>query len=173
MPVDPLTTLLDVAEIQRLKASYARCADEKYTDDHQRKPQAEIDRVAWDQASVFTDDALWDGGPFGVLHGREAIYDSLRAGPWKFALHYFLSPLIEIDGDRAHGRWMLWQVGTLANGDTPVLLTAVTNDDYVRTPEGWRMSRMLQTLKFMTRYDEPWPPDRNSAAGLRHVLERS
>lgn len=162
MSDDPLRTLFDVAEIQRLKALYARCADEKYTDDHQRKPQDEIDLVAWQQASVFTDDAQWDGGPFGVLHGRQAIYDNLRSGPWKFALHYYSSPLIDVSGDRAHGRWMLWQVGTLTDGDTPILLTAVTNDDYVRTPEGWRMSRMVQTLKFMTRYDQPWPGSRNA-----------
>ncbi len=159
---DPLRDLVDVAAIQRLKATYAKHADEKYTSDHQRKPQDEVDRVAWHQAAVFTEDALWDGGPFGVLHGRPAIYDSLRLGPWKFALHHYLSPLIEINGDTAHGRWMLWQVGTLMKEDTPILLTAVTEDDYVRTPDGWRMSRMVQTLKFMTRTDVAWTLNRNA-----------
>lgn len=153
--------LADIAAIQRLKAYYARCADEKYSDGHERKPQVEIDVIARRQASVFTDDALWDGGPFGVLHGRQAIYESLRAGPWRFALHYYLSPLIDIDGDRAHGRWMLWQTGTLAKEETPVLLAAITEDDYVRTPDGWRMSHMVQTLKFMTRFDVPWSVNRN------------
>ena len=162
MAFDPLRDLVDVAAIQRLKATYAKCADEKYTSDHRRKPQDEVDRVAWDQASVFTEDALWDGGPFGVLHGRQAIYDSLRLGPWKFALHHYLSPLIDVDGDTAHGRWMLWQVGTLTKEDTPILLTAVTEDDYVRTPAGWRMSHMVQTLKFMTRVDVAWTLNRNA-----------
>ncbi len=162
MTTDALQRLEDMAAIQRLKAHYARCADEKYADDHQRKPQAEVDRIARDQVSVFTEDALWDAGPFGVLRGRQAIYDNLRLGPWKFALHYYLSPLIDIDGDHATGRWMLWQVGTLSKEETPVLLTAITNDDYARTPEGWRMSRMIQTLKFMTRFDTPWPVNRNS-----------
>ncbi len=162
MSADPLRDLVDVAAIQRLKAIYAKCADEKYSSDHQRKPQDEVDRIAWDQASVFTEDALWDGGPFGVLRGRQAIYDNLRLGPWKFALHHYLSPLIDIDGDTAHGRWMLWQVGTLTKEETPILLTAVTEDDYVRTPEGWRMSRMVQTLKFMTRVDVSWTLNRNA-----------
>jgi hypothetical protein len=161
-----LQELADIVAIQQLKALYAKCADEKYTDDHERKPQAEIDRIAWEQCSVFTEDALWDGGPFGVLRGRQAIYDSLRLGPWKFGLHHYLSPLIEVKGDTARGRWMLWQVGTLAREDTPILLTGVTNDEYVRTQNGWRMSRMVQTLKFMTRFPEPWTLTRNAPFSL-------
>ena len=157
-----LRELQDLEEIRRLKAYYGKYADAKYTDDHQRRPQDEIDAAAREQASIFTEDAVWDGGPFGVLHGRQAIYDSLRQGPWKFATHYYLSPLIDLAGDRAHGRWMLWQTGTLTQDDTPVLLSAVTEDDYVRTPEGWRMSRMAQTLKFMTRFDTPWSVNRNA-----------
>ena len=156
-----ITGLADIAAIQRLKAYYARRADEKYSDQHQRKPQSEIDIIAHQQASVFTEDAVWDGGPFGVFSGRQAIYENLRSGPWKFALHYYLSPLIDIEGDHAHARWMLWQTGTLTKDETPVLLTAVTEDDYVRTADGWLISRMVQTLKFMTRFDVPWSLNRN------------
>jgi hypothetical protein len=159
---DTIRDLMDILAIQRLKAVYAKCADEKYTDDHQRKPQDEVDRIAWEQAAVFTEDATWDGGAFGVLQGRQAIYDNLRLGPWKFTLHHYLSPLIDLDGDRAHGRWMLWQVGTLTQDDTPILLTGVTDDDYVRTPDGWRMARMVQTLKFMTHVHTPWTLHRNA-----------
>lgn len=154
--------LLDIESIKYLKAFYGKYADEKYTDDHQRKSQEEIDEIARLQCLIFTDEAEWDGGPFGLLKGRQAIYDNLRHGPWKFAAHYYLTPLIEVTGDTATGRWLLWQVGTLTKGDTPVVLAAVTNDEYRRTPEGWRMSRMTQTLKFMTRYDTAWSINRNA-----------
>src|SRR4051794_5840405 len=118
--------LEDVEAIRRLKAYYAAYADAKYTDDHQRKSQTEIDELAREQASVFTDDALWDNGvgPSGILRGREAIYNNLRLGPWKFAMHHFLSPLINVDGDKATGRWMLWQTATLAQSDTAVFMSA-------------------------------------------------
>jgi hypothetical protein len=154
----------DIEAIRYLKAYYAKFADAKYTDDHQRRPQDEIDELARQQASVFTEDAIWDNGvgPSGILRGREAIYDNLRSGPWKFAMHHFLSPLIEIDGDRATGRWMLWQTATLASSDTAVFMSAITNDDYVRTADGWKMSRMRFTLKFMTRFDRPWSVHRNA-----------
>ena len=66
--------LEDVEAIRRLKAYYGKYADAKYTDDHQRRPQAEIDTLAREQASVFTEDAIWDNGvgPSGILRGREA-----------------------------------------------------------------------------------------------------
>lgn len=155
-------TLVDIEAIKYLKAYYGKYADEKYTDDHNRKSPEAINEIARLQCSIFTDDAEWDGGPFGVLRGRDAIYDNLRQGPWKFAAHYYLSPLIEVTGDSATGRWLLWQVGTLTQGNTPVVLSAVTEDDYVRTADGWRMSRMRQTLKFMTRHDVPWSINRNA-----------
>jgi hypothetical protein len=53
-----------IESIKQMKAHYALCSDAKYTEDHRRKPQAEIDAIARDQASVFTEDAVWDNGLF-------------------------------------------------------------------------------------------------------------
>ena len=145
--------LENVEAIRRLKARYAYLADAKYTEDHRRKPEAELDAVAWQQALRFTEDAMWDGGPtFGRAEGRRAIYDLLRAGPWTFAMHYFMNPLITVDGDRASGRWMLWEAATLAQGETAVLISALTDDDYVRVDGNWLMSRMRLTLRFMVPF---------------------
>ena len=157
-----LTILEDIEAIRKLKAYYAACADAKYTDNHERKPQDELDAVAWDQSSIFTEDAIWDGGEqFGVLHGRQAIYDSLRLGPWKFAIHMYMSPVINVEGDKASAQWDLWQVGTLKKKDTPVFLSAFTNDEYVKIDGKWLMSKMVFTLKFMTPFDQPWTVNKN------------
>jgi len=156
--------LEDRAAILQLKAFYAKCADDKYTDDHRRKPQQEIDAITRRQVTaVFTEDAVWDGGgQFGKLEGREAIYQSLRLGAWSFAMHYFVNPVIELRGDEATGDWMLWQPCTFEQQDVAVFMSAVTHDAYVRTGAGWRMSRMNFTLKFITRFDRPWSIDRNA-----------
>jgi SnoaL-like protein len=159
-----LRAVEDREAIRALKAYYARCADEKYTDDHERRPQAEIDVIARRQVeATFTADAVWDGGPqFGRREGREAIYDHLRAGGWNFALHYFVSPVITVEGDRAQGSWMLWQPCTLTAGNRSMLMSATTEDDYVRTAEGWRMTFMRFTLKFITPLERPWSVNRNA-----------
>jgi len=154
----------DIEAIRALKAYYARCADSKYTDDHRRRPQNEIDAITRRQVeAVFTEDATWDGGPqFGTRSGREAIYQHLRTGGWSFSMHYFVSPVIELNGDTAHGSWMLWQPCTFEKDNAAMLMSAVTEDDYVRTPVGWRMRRMQFTLKFITPFDQPWSLNRNA-----------
>jgi hypothetical protein len=159
-----LRAVEDRESIRGLKAYYARCADEKYTDSHERRPQTEIDVIARRQVdATFTPDAVWDGGPqFGRREGREAIYDHLRSGGWNFALHYFVSPVITLDGDRAHASWMLWQPCTLTAGNRAMLMSATTEDDYVRTEAGWRMTFMRFTLKFITPLERPWSQGRNA-----------
>ena len=155
--------LEDYEAIRQLKAFYAKCADDKYTADHRRKPPDEFKRISALQASVFAEDGVWDGGPqFGTKVGRAAIAEHLANVPWSFAMHYFLSPSIALDGDRAHGDWMLWQTCTFAENDVAVFMTATTGDDYVRTAAGWKIARMGFTLKFITRFDRPWSIDRNA-----------
>ena len=155
-----LQRLEDVEAIRQLKAFYALCADSKYTDDHRRKPQTEIDAITRRQVdTVFTEDAIWDGGSqFGAIRGRDAIYDHLRQGRWSFSMHYFLNPHIELAGDRAHATWMLWQPCTFEEGNPCMLMSATTEDDYVRTAQGWRLHHYAFKLKFLTPFDEPWSP---------------
>ena len=39
-------------------------------------------------------------------------------------------------------------------------VSPVTEDDYVRTPAGWRMRHMRFTLTFITPFDQPWSLNR-------------
>ena len=166
--------LEDIEDIRRLKALYSKYADDKYTDSHERKPEAELEELARRQASLFTEDAVWDGGAhFGVHQGREAIYRYVRKGGWTFSMHYFVNPIIEVNGDHAQATWMLWQTSTLTEGEVPVFMAAVEDDEYVRTPEGWRMSRMTFTLKFMTQFDVPWSDVRNMPFSLQQSTKAS
>ena len=41
-----------IEAIKQLKSHYALCADAKYTEDHERKPQEEIDKVIWEVATL-------------------------------------------------------------------------------------------------------------------------
>lgn len=153
-----LRSMEDHEAIRQLKAFYSQCADAKYTGDHRRRPQVEIDAITRRQVdAVFTDDAVWDGGPqFGRLKGAQAIYDHLRAGRWNFALHYFVNPVIAVAGDTAHASWMLWQPATMEEGNQAVWMSATTEDDYVRTAAGWRLRHYAFKLLFITKFEAPW-----------------
>ena len=136
----PPDVAIDVLAIHDLKARYAYFADHKYNSVHRRRqPQAQLDRAARSQAACFTRDAVWEGGrDFGRrLVGRAALFAFFRGGPWRFAMHFYVSPIIEIDGDRARGWWRLWQMAVPRAGDDAVFLAAVTADEYRRERAGW------------------------------------
>ena len=156
-----IASLEAIEAIKQMKAHYALCADAKYTEDHRRKPQEEIDRIAWDQASVFTDDAVWDNGLFGRFEGRSAIWEFLRATPWKLSVHMFMNPLIEIRGETATGSWVIWEVATLEKTDQAVFLSATLTDDYVHLDGRWYTRRVEMTNRFLTPFEEPWTARRN------------
>lgn len=129
----------DVLAILQLKARYAWLADSKYSVARKRRPRAAVDRAARAQANCFTVDALWEGGKdFGArITGRDALFQFFRRGPWQFALHYYVAPIIEVHGDRARGWWRLWQVGIPRGKNEAVLLAAVTSEDYLRVRGRW------------------------------------
>jgi hypothetical protein len=132
--------IADVLAIRDLKARYAYFADHKYDHVHRRRqPQARLDRAARAQAACFTRDARWDGGrDFGKrLVGRAALFAFFRGGPWRFAVHFYVAPIIEIDGDRARGWWRLWQLAMPHGSDDAVFFAAVTAEEYRRERTGW------------------------------------
>ena len=63
-------------EIIRLKSLYGEYADAKYTDAHEKKPQAERDEVAWLQARCFTEDGEFSAGAFGDVKGHPALFEN-------------------------------------------------------------------------------------------------
>jgi len=137
-----------VQAIQALKARYAALADEKYTASRERASDERMREVALLQAACFTEDAVWDGGAdFGDrLVGRARLAEWFARSPWAFALHYYGSPELQVQGGTASGRWRLWQIALRAGDRQAVLLAATTEEAYARQPDGrWLHSRMRFT----------------------------
>lgn len=167
-PATRLRMLEDAEEIRWMKAYYAQVCDDKFTNDHRPRSQAEIDAAMRPMVDrVFAEDAVWDGSPGGAppIVGRDAIFLRLRTSAWTFAMHYYVNPLIELDGDRAHARWMLWEPCTAAAANQALWMSAVTHEDYVRTADGWRLRHYRVDYKFLTPFDRPWT-DRSAAPQL-------
>jgi hypothetical protein len=140
-----LARLEALQAIDALKARYARLADAKYTSSHQRVPPDEWRRIATLQAACFTEDAEWDGGAEfgGTLRGRAALTEWFERSPWRFALHFYVAPEIElVDDVRAQGSWRLWQVAVPADGSFPVVLAGTTRESYGATSGQWLIERM-------------------------------
>src|SRR5579863_432276 len=96
-----------VLAIEELKATYGELVDRRFS------RGAVIDDVALQSvvdeiATLFTEDAVWDGGPvLGVAKGRAAIAARLRSPTLVFSRHLFLKPRIRVSGESASARWDL------------------------------------------------------------------
>jgi hypothetical protein len=94
---------------------------------------------------LFTEDAFVDFVAV-KLPGRRAILD-LYGGAMQqnfvWVWHSFHSPVIEVNGDHASGRWTLQGMTITHGSPTPTTVYGRYADEFVRTANGWRMSRMI------------------------------
>lgn len=126
--------LLDLEEIKKLKYLYCRYNDGGWAGQplsHQG-PSHEL----------FTEDGVWDGSPIAKAEGRDEIrklFDHFAQQP--MAYHSVMNPIIEIEGDLARGHWHLIAAGRVPD-DSSSLAMAGYEDEYVRTPQGWRIKSM-------------------------------
>lgn len=119
----------DVAAIMKVRSDYA------WTWDSADAPGF---------AALFADDGVLDLAEFGgVFTGAQEIAD--RIGPLMTpsdglpaTLHALSSPSIDVDGDRATGRWYAHVFHQPRPGDGPVRWVGRYFDQYRRTPDGWR-----------------------------------
>ena len=103
-----LRVMEDVEEIKRLKARYCAYCDDNYN--------------ATAIASLFTEDAVWDGGIRGRADGRQGIHDFFFQASQRlpFAIHMVMNPDIEVNGDTATGSWYLFQACTYAEDNQAI-----------------------------------------------------
>ena len=139
-----LRVLEDIETIKKLKARYCAYCDNNYD--------------AEGIASLFTEDAVWDGGKFGRYEGREAIRTFFRGAPriFPFAIHQVMNPIIEVEGEQAKGQWYLFQPATLAEGNQAVWLAARYEEEYVKVESEWKFKRLKVFPSFLTPYDQGW-----------------
>lgn len=135
--------LEDLEEIRQLKHRYAAFCDDHF----------DADGIA----SLFTEDGIWEGP--GLHHvGREAIRRFWQPVDPPFASHLMTNPVISIDGDRANGTW--WMIGPMSRLEEGRRVAywqlATYDDEFVRTPDGWRFRHLRVDLKFRARHADGW-----------------
>jgi hypothetical protein len=129
--------LADIEEIKMLKYKYCKYNDGGW-------PAQPVSHQG-PSADLFTEDAVWDGSPVAKAEGREAIrklFASFAALP--MAYHAVTNPIIEIEGDTARGHWHLIGGGIGLNSVSTLGIGGY-EDEYVRTPQGWRV-RLMRVL---------------------------
>jgi ketosteroid isomerase-like protein len=147
--------LLDIEEIKRLKARYCFGCDGIPSIDVTKNRQVDFELVT----SLFTDDATLEG--VGRCQGRAAIreyYKGIQRLP--LAIHSVTTPLIEVHGDAATGKWHGIIPLITAEEKVAAWLIGVYQDDFVRTADGWKIRKLGFTPHFLTPAGESWATTR-------------
>ena len=142
-----IARLESAEQIRAMKAYYCELCDRGYDADS--------------LCTLFTEDAVWDGGPFGRHEGRPAIHKFFAgiSGSLIFAAHLVMNPVIEfLDDDTAQGKWRLWEPATVMEGDavTSKVLLAGYEDVYVRVENQWLYKSLRLRVNFFSSLSEGW-----------------
>ena len=147
--------LLDIEDIKRLKARYCFGCDGIPSSDVSRNRHVDYELVA----SLFTEDARLEG--VGRCEGRAAIreyYKGIQRLP--LAIHCVATPLIEVSGDAATGKWHGIIPLITAEEKVAAWLIGIYEDEFVRTPQGWKIKKLGFTPHFFTPAGESWAKTR-------------
>lgn len=137
--------LEDREAIRELKARYLNACDLK-------DPVTVRDCFA-------TGEVLIDYGWVGVFHDRDAfvkLFEDMGCHPQVLDMHHGANPEIRITGeDSAAGHWALHYQNINADSHALTQLAAAYDDEYVRTPDGWKIksTRVQYLSTLMTGLD--------------------
>ena len=127
-----LSEISDQLEIQQLVIDYATAIDQRNFDDLDVifTPDAYIDyRVMGGIDGTFADVKAWLAE---VLHAFPAYY------------HLLGNFDIRVSGDTASARTMCFNPMKFDDGPKILLCALWYDDEFIRTPEGWRMTRRVE-----------------------------
>ena len=92
----------------------------------------------------------------GVARGRDEIAARLAASTLVFSRHLFVKPRLDVDGDRATGRWDLLSPCTRPDG-TSLWMAGYEDDVYARVDGVWLHRSMTLTTLFVSPAGTGWP----------------
>ncbi|WP_285768467.1 nuclear transport factor 2 family protein [Peribacillus sp. SI8-4] len=124
--------LEDIESIKKLQATYGH-----YVDKGWNGKEVNFEKLP----ALFTEDAAWKCAAMGVdSKGIDNIIEMLKAATaeGELGMHSFTNPIINVSGDKATGKYLLW-VG-VKNHDGTNLVYQSEDVEYLRTAEGWKIS---------------------------------
>ena len=155
----------DIEEIKKLMATYNECLDSLQ----------KLDELM----ALFTGDAKFivaapgEAGAeaylLGTHEGKEGIRSLLsQINPenYSYTSHHVANPFINVDGDKAKGRWYLLGLFTALTPEGPAAAweQGTYNNEFVKVDGKWMISLMRFDFNFSTPYEDGWAKTRMSGA---------
>lgn len=150
----------DIEAIRKLKATYCDLVDAGLGD------PANLEALL----SHFTKDAKLDFGMGEAsrhegVDGARLFFGKLVGPSITFCMHMLHNSFIEVDGDRAKGRWYFEVPAVDAASGKAQWMAGRYNEEYAREGGEWKFSAMAVQWSFVAPYDAGW-------AEAAHALPR-
>jgi len=139
-----VTVCEDVEAIKRLKARYCAVCDDNHN----------TEKIT----TLFVEDGIWEGAGLGAHQGHQAIRALFQSFQERisFSQHNVMNPIIEVNGDHAHGTWYLLGPFTFRKGNRAVWLAASYEDDYVKVNGEWKFKHLRAIARMTAPYENGW-----------------
>jgi len=139
-----ITLREDVEAIKQLKARYCAVCDDNHNTDNITK--------------LFVPDGIWEGAGLGSHQGHDAIRKLFKSFQERigFSQHNVMNPIIEVDGNQAHGTWYLLGPFTFRKGNRAIWLAARYEDDYVKVNGEWKFKHLRAIGRMAAPYEKGW-----------------
>ncbi len=132
-----LQEMADIQAIEQLRESYSHYANVQGQSDAERLEGAK----KW--AANFAEDGVFVS-QFGNYTGFDALCDCIytQGAPFEVFMHYVTNGHITLNGDTATGYWSGIFPYVMKGGNEWGILYAYYDDEYVRTPDGWKFKKV-------------------------------
>lgn len=136
--------LEDIEEIKKMKSRYVYCLDER----------------DWDGVlEYFAEDVKADLGAFGKHEGKKKLGKFFKEDfppVTSFTLHMTQDPIIEINGDKANGRWYMHSANTFSKNNEAVWGGVRYDDEFIKEKGKWKCNSFNVHIFYITPYDKGW-----------------
>jgi len=144
-----LQRLVDIEAIKALKAKYCWFCDDP--EQYHRFPD------------LFTDDVVFIEEPLDHLEGKPALIEWNEQYPEScvWSRHYATTPLIDVDGDNATGRWqaLLLSEQNIDGVETMLWATGCYVEEYRRVDGEWLIANLHASGRWMTSFEDGFVTD--------------
>jgi ketosteroid isomerase-like protein len=143
--------LEDIEEIRKLKATYCDLCDAGLID------ASNLEALL----AHFTNDAhldfgMGDGSVFDGGEGMKIFFGSVVPSAVSFCMHMVHNSVIEVEGDRATGRWYFEAPTTNAMTRKAQWMAGRYVEEYVREDGRWKFASIKTEWNYVAPYDEGW-----------------
>ncbi len=157
--------LEDVEEIKKLKATYCYLCDAGLAD-----PKNRDELLSHFTRNARVDFGLGEGSQFEGPEGLKIFFGEVVPGSVSFCVHMVHNPIIEVDGDRATGRWYYEAPTTDMSTGAAQWMMGTYFEEYVRENGQWKFASIKTVWKYISPYDEGWA--RNRGALLETLMQK-